>query len=1357
MAQAYRAPLAPPPALGEIGHQLFGGADSMYGDGLLAALRSAGLTIGFRERMAVSGLVTALIAQSEGPVYLADLGPSLAPLLARNVEERERFFSIFNALKARWPTSNAVPPPATNSHRGAPELPLETSSFFERVPLTRIALISAFFALAVFVWFALQPRETILNVTRNSIEVESVAELQRAASKFFFAPTLQELSVELRPSLAPQDSLALLISRFNALTGMSVSTPVAIASSDGPRGEAVENAVRLANAIILIRSPSASPNLKLIRDTLDSQISDAAAGRADLLRTSSAPLLSEALARSFPPLQSLPLEKSAALQQIRDAFGLPHTSDALIERALAVSTEPNLQRTWSDAVWANLKSPEEPGVAWWLQWWGFPLAIGIAGLLVGLGLYWLLKEFARKQAYLRQRKPEFPPLHMDLVADAWNGAKDDALLFALSAQRLLQRTPRQSDRLDIFRTVNATLKEGGQLICPVFESTRATPEYVALVEKQSVGDHEYERARAMLAKLSPLVHIETYTFQFEPSMLERVDGGSIEPIEAIHARHPDHRLLVIGTGHGFLDIRTRKPLSGPEKLMLWPKRAMLTPVPVSEWTSDDLALSDNLKMPIGRATPEGLATLPKLLALETTNDSLRWSYVGDNAAMPLPEALRWRGTEFLVEWPMGKHSNRARSHMIQALKSYLDPAGFDWLCSLAVYPAVQWDLTGYLGQELALSPGGADSEERIYSARRLAAISQLPWLRHGRMPNWVRRALLEAMSKVRQTEVRKAIDKVLNAARPTLDADTRSRIHFRIGQEPIKDPLKNGVLEDEVLLDFLARGEPEDFHWKKSEPLPSRSASFSFDAIWREIQSRFSDLRSRLGAFKAQLRDRPARTSAADASRDHLNEGESKRAPVAIVTVHSTNDGAASPAGEKWFQSGSEFTSRLLRALRAKGIEAEIVPFIWGGGNSARQRERAADKLSDSIKRLNIQFEEVHLLAHGQGGNVANEAADTLKWGRRNAPSKERIDSVTTVGTPFFKRSSSAGETLGGLLFMFFTALSALSVLILGAALVWLIVSGELHTPNTDVTGGTTDPGEIAATNTFMFLVIGLAVFGLLLMMRLAFSGTRRLLRPTSRKGATTAVTAIWHPNDEAIAFLQKVDQLPVAPLAKGALFDGSRTNAIIWGVQFVLLLGALALYQLVVQAMGLEGGGWWLPYGAAAAADSNFLGQPAAIVMLFMLFMMPILFFTVYLAYRFFFGLYPEWFLRESINRAFADTLRSMQFGQDGDVLLTDVSSASHTYPTEEIVLDGDLCDRMAQNATNVARSLIEKHRWRLLEVGVDPYAALKEMATDPMTCDSLIHTTYFDQPEIVERIADLIIAKSSVFRNSQQEGSLG
>ena len=244
---------------------------------------------------------------------------------------------------------------------------------------------------------------------------------------------------------------------------------------------------------------------------------------------------------------------------------------------------------------------------------------------------------------------------MVLLSEAATQIKTNAALFLRAPQRLSRRTPRDTDRLDIERTVAATIQHGGLLVKPVFARTRAAPEYLVLIEKRAAGDHDYERLRAMALRLADLVSLDLYSYQTEPSLLEPDRGGRFEPIDRVAAKHPDHRLLVLGSGEGFLDHRARKPVVAAEKLMRWQRRALLTPRPLSEWAQEEMIRARELEMPIGRATPEGIAALAELLGLEGAEDEDLLKPIGDGRARPLPDILRLRGNEFLYDSPPDTH------------------------------------------------------------------------------------------------------------------------------------------------------------------------------------------------------------------------------------------------------------------------------------------------------------------------------------------------------------------------------------------------------------------------------------------------------------------------------------------------------------------------------------------------------------------------------------------------------------------------------------------------------------------------------------------------------------------------------
>lgn len=443
---------------------------------------------------------------------------------------------------------------------------------------------------------------------------------------------------------------------------------------------------------------------------------------------------------------------------------------------------------------------------------------------------------------------------------------------------------------------------------------------------------------------------------------------------------------------------------------------------------------------------------------------------------------------------------------------------------------------------------------------------------------------------------------------------------------------------------------------------------------------------------------------------------------VAIVTVHGTGDTAEGPNGEKWFQRGSEFSQRLLQHLSAQGVSAEIVPHLWSGANSAWDRERGANRLAGRLRGLFRSYDSIHVIGHSHGGNVANDAAVLLKWGLRRNANLEKFDSLTTVGTPFFNIKTGWPQKLAGILFLIIAWGSAILIPPLGAYLAYDVLSGE-----NSMELGSVQEGYVVLA--FIALVVPCTLF----MLHMSRQGIRRILRPRTGGRTRTSVFAIWHRNDEAISFLQRVEELKLEPFPRGSMFRGSRSTAIAFGVLGVIAIGLAnpVLYSFgVADMMGFN----------TSAADEDVASNILTVALLSLL-LAPAIFTGVYLAYRWLVGGFQEIGVRGSMNRFVGGVLRGVAMGRDGDQVLCQISPHSHTHATQELVLDGECATRMQTAANGAAGALIDKYRWALFSVGGDSSASLTSLTTDAMTWDSLIHTTYFDQPEVAAAIGDHIV----------------
>lgn len=801
-------------------------------DALLDTLRNAELRIGARERLAASTLSAHLLATGQVRT-LADMRASLGALLARTPKERETFERIFAAFA---PGSSA----GTDLDDKKRQTDIPRPRPDARAPIIVGFAVAAFVAIAAVLGILWLPPGTGdvaptgpkeiekpiaggSNVGRVALPISeptpeaSIGTLNRvaeAAARFDGAPTLSELSEELargsRDWTAPGYR-----HRLADLTGLPTAEPLAL-YGDGSQDGAVIWA-RIAQALDRIEQPGRERPFSEMLAKANSAL--AAPPQLPLYE------IAQRLPTWFATPDTLAPDKATLIADIQQKYFEEHTKETrapsptealdeqLIERALAITPAPGYRRTFSDAVWRSSHPPAGAMFsAWWIKW--------LATLLPLVAvLFWLAHSVALRKAYLRRRPPDIPPLHTDLVFRSATRVRYASGIFRRAAARLLTRTPVPTFDLDIERTVRQTLTQGGHFVAPVFREVRRAPEYLVLIERRTGGDQDAKRLRDLIGRLEPMVSLSVYYFQTEPSLLEPEKGGRQLPIEHIQSAHAGHRLVILGSGRGLIDIATNMPHEQAVKLTFWERRALLTPLPLAEWSGEEFALAHGLTMPVGRATPEGLAALADLLRLTDAAEEDLLDMRGDGLARPLPETLRHRPERYLYP---ASPPGQSVADILNDLRNFLDGPGFEWLASLAVYPSVQWDLTLYLGVALPERSGGNEEAAPLYSEARIAALTQLPWLKEGLMPTWLRRALIRELRPVRAREVREVLVKMLDRARLKGTVGEADAVKLRIGRQVPREKIApDDLFDDEVLLDFMARGRVEDFALPASNWLES--------------------------------------------------------------------------------------------------------------------------------------------------------------------------------------------------------------------------------------------------------------------------------------------------------------------------------------------------------------------------------------------------------------------------------------------------------------------------------------------------------------------------------------------------------
>lgn len=396
---------------------------------------------------------------------------------------------------------------------------------------------------------------------------------------------------------------------------------------------------------------------------------------------------------------------------------------------------------------------------WWL--FGATLAIPLFGAAI-----WRAGHSGRKRRHVERVLVKSPGRVTTQVATStFDPAPLERERKNLSrvARHLLARAQVPTPNLDVERTIAATIERAG-LFTPRRATLRVTPEYLALIATQGPDDQEADRLSYIVEEVrSQELNLERRYLEHDADRVFTNADDVRQTLASVHSDCPDHRLIVLGSGEGFLDEATFQPKPWTEAFQSWNVRALATPVPPEEWGIREARLSGLFDGPLFHSTARGLEAMAVYLR---DRADAKASAVGYQAA----ERRSWRfdTTRWMTEAPYLE--DEAWSELWPELQNYLgvtqgDRRGIDWLTAVAIYPAIRWDLTAYLGLRLQ-SENGRGVKTALYDDEIVTRLSVLPWFRSGHMPAWVRRRLIAEISPKRRREIIKLIGELLVSQRP---------------------------------------------------------------------------------------------------------------------------------------------------------------------------------------------------------------------------------------------------------------------------------------------------------------------------------------------------------------------------------------------------------------------------------------------------------------------------------------------------------------------------------------------------------------------------------------------------------------
>ncbi|MFM9947021.1 MAG: SUMF1/EgtB/PvdO family nonheme iron enzyme [Saprospiraceae bacterium] len=370
---------------------------------------------------------------------------------------------------------------------------------------------------------------------------------------------------------------------------------------------------------------------------------------------------------------------------------------------------------------------------------------------------------------------------------------------SLLLNRLRRREGADAHRLDVAGTIKASARRAGRAAFVFREQTRP-PEYLLLIDRFDANDHRARLFDALYDELRRAeVPVERFFYQGDPRICFNEAHPNGLPLGELLHRHRDARLLLIGEGQRLLLPSSGQLAPWTSLFSGWRRRALLLPKPTREWGRREQTLAGLFA--VAPASVQGLdLALEQFETLEQRSPAEAARRVADAVAEPF---------EF-------------EGNLLGSLRRHFPEPLIRWIAACAVYPALHWDLTLFLGQTLS-----EPNANPLLTSTNLRQLARLPWFVQGRIPENARLQLIEYLAEQGlETSVRRALDELLRSAPAPAQGSVAwddYRMNVILNELMLQpDAARRRELEAEFER-FLAAGKQPDFvSFKQLQRQPTR-------------------------------------------------------------------------------------------------------------------------------------------------------------------------------------------------------------------------------------------------------------------------------------------------------------------------------------------------------------------------------------------------------------------------------------------------------------------------------------------------------------------------------------------------------
>lgn len=318
---------------------------------------------------------------------------------------------------------------------------------------------------------------------------------------------------------------------------------------------------------------------------------------------------------------------------------------------------------------------------------------------------------------------------------------DDDPNLPILIRGLKRRIPDESTFVNIPKTIEETIKAEG-FLSPHWSHRTRPAEYLVLIDHSKANSQQVKLYEYLTERFSKSdLYIEKFYFSENPAICINDQYKSGIHISKLYDIYPNHVLVLFGDGYPFIH-KSYPSLHEAliEPFLKWRQVVLFTIKPYKDWNYKEQLLQQYFIV-----LPADLEGQLLLYALQEEHENRQENL---NRLSALYQLQPYDLTD------------------VKDLQKYLnDPFLFQWLCSIAIYPSLRWEVLLGLGDALQQ----AAFPHRSINYSLLLKLVRIDWMREGSMPDDTRLELLKALEPQNELIARKAMIVMMNEAATKLD------------------------------------------------------------------------------------------------------------------------------------------------------------------------------------------------------------------------------------------------------------------------------------------------------------------------------------------------------------------------------------------------------------------------------------------------------------------------------------------------------------------------------------------------------------------------------------------------------------